>query len=100
MGTDSESGAKVRCLGLTRSIHPGSTSRTLHLPVLGDGIHDQTFEMFRRAKLMLDAIPEHIAEEADASGMLHGDLGLTDAAGKPLCAAIRPPTITWSSSPY
>ncbi|WP_314677549.1 DUF5990 family protein [uncultured Rhodococcus sp.] len=61
---------------------------------------DQTFEMFRRAKLMLDAIPEHIVEQADASGMLHGDLGLTDAAGKPLCAAIRPPTITWSPSPY
>jgi hypothetical protein len=56
--------------------------------------------MTRRAKLMLDAIPEHIVEQADASGVLHGDLGLTDAAGKPLCAAIRPPTITWSSSPY
>ena len=61
---------------------------------------DQTFEMFRRAKLMLDAIPEHVIDEADGSGVLHGDLGLTDAAGKPLCAAIRPPTITWTSSPY
>ncbi len=61
---------------------------------------DQTFEMFRRAKLMFDAIPEHVIAETDGSGVLHGNLGLTDAAGKPLCAAVRPPKIAWTSSPY
>jgi hypothetical protein len=29
--------------------------------------------------------------------MLVGRLGLTDAKGNPLCAAVRPPVIEWSA---
>ena len=53
-------------------------------------------EMFRRAKLMLDGVPADVLAEASRSGVLVGRLGLTDAKGQPLCAAVRPPTIEWS----
>ncbi|MFE5487522.1 DUF5990 family protein [Streptomyces sp. NPDC056527] len=50
------------------------------------------FTMFRRAKLFLDDLPE----QAVAGGKVEGRLGLTDAHGLPLCAAVRPPRIHWS----
>ena len=53
-------------------------------------------EMFRRAKLMLADVPAAVLDAAAASGMLVGRLGLTDAKGQPLCAAVRPPQITWA----
>jgi hypothetical protein len=57
---------------------------------------DENVSMFRRAKLMLDAVPEEILEAAIRSGHLMARLGLTDTHGHPLCAAVRPPLITWS----
>lgn len=48
--------------------------------------------MFRRAKLFLDDLPQ----QAVAGGKVEGRLGLTDACGLPLCAAVRPPRIVWS----
>ncbi|MGH3675355.1 MAG: DUF5990 family protein [Mycobacterium sp.] len=57
----------------------------------GDG-----FAMFRRAKLMLSDVPGDMLAEAAKSGLLVGSLGLTDAKGHPLCAAVRPPVIDWS----
>lgn len=49
---------------------------------------------FRRAKLMLDVVdPDLLA--ADAT--LVGELGLTLPDGTPVCAAVRPPRITWSA---
>jgi hypothetical protein len=56
-----------------------------------------TFTMFRRAKLMLDAVADEVLEAAVASGVLVGRVGLTDARGNPLCAAVRPPLIEWSA---
>lgn len=56
-----------------------------------------TFTMFRRAKLMLDGVDHELLDAAVASGVLTGRLGLTDAAGNPLCAAVRPPLIEWSA---
>jgi hypothetical protein len=53
-------------------------------------------EMFRRAKLMLDGVRAEVLAEAAKSGLLVGRLGLTDAKGQPLCAAVRPPVIEWS----
>jgi Family of unknown function (DUF5990) len=50
----------------------------------------------RRAKLMLDAVPPDVLREA-ADGDLVARLGLTDPRGGPLCAAVRPPQVTWSS---
>ncbi|WP_030276699.1 DUF5990 family protein [Streptomyces sp. NRRL B-24484] len=55
------------------------------------------FAVFRRAKLMLDAVDPRTVEAAVASGLLVARLGLTDGRGNPLCAAVRPPAVTWSA---
>jgi sugar/nucleoside kinase (ribokinase family) len=57
---------------------------------------DNTFTMFRRAKLMFDGIPPDVLERAADLGTLIGRLALTDAGGGPICAAVRPPFIDWS----
>lgn len=56
------------------------------------------FAMFRRAKLMLAAVPRDVLRAAGNSGLLVGRLGLTDGCGMPRCAATRPPTIAWSAA--
>jgi hypothetical protein len=58
------------------------------------------FEMFRRAKLMLDAVGAELARAAEQPGMgLVGTLGLTHGDGMPRCAAVRPPVIAWTVDP-
>lgn len=52
--------------------------------------------MFRRAKLMLDEVPPALLSGHDLPG-LQGRVTLTMADGTPLCAAVRPPVITWSA---
>jgi hypothetical protein len=54
-----------------------------------------TFAMFRRAKLWLNAVPPRVVAQAAAQGVLVGRLGLSDSAGGPLCASVRPPRIEW-----
>lgn len=54
--------------------------------------------MFRRSKLRLDAVPAEVLAESLRSGVLVGRLELTSADGMPVCASVRPPAITWSSS--
>ncbi|MFE6132412.1 DUF5990 family protein [Streptomyces sp. NPDC056437] len=49
------------------------------------------FAMFRRAKIFLADLPEGAA----SGGTAETALGLTDSCGMPLCAAVRPPRITW-----
>lgn len=56
------------------------------------------FFMFRRAKLMFDAIDAETMEAATRSGQLLARLRLTDGKGEPLCAAVRPPLIAWSAT--
>jgi hypothetical protein len=56
-----------------------------------------TFTLFRRAKLWLDAVPPAVIDSALDSGVLVGRLGLTDHKGNPSCAAVRPPLIEWSA---
>lgn len=76
-------------------IQGGPGDRFIYLnwgSVDGDGRMD----MFRRAKLMLDGVPDNILAKAAKSGVLVGRLGLTDVKGQPLCAAVRPPMIEWS----
>lgn len=51
--------------------------------------------MFRRAKLMLDAVPDDLLAP-EGAGLL-GRVGLTMPDGSPLCAAVRPPQIDWSA---
>ena len=57
------------------------------------------FTMFRRAKLMLDAVPTEVLAAAARDGLLVGRLGLSDAHGGPLCARIVPPHVTWTAEP-
>ena len=59
-----------------------------------DSIHG--FEMFRRAKLMLDRIDPAIVAAAERSGTLAATIELTDDRGGPRCARVDPPAITWS----
>jgi hypothetical protein len=54
------------------------------------------FRMFRRAKLWLDAVPQDVMRAAIEGDLLVGRLGLSDDAGWPLCASVRPPRIAWS----
>jgi hypothetical protein len=55
------------------------------------------FEMFRRAKLMLDAVSPDLVRAAKRPGhRLVGTLGLTHGDGMPRCAAVRPPVIAWT----
>jgi Family of unknown function (DUF5990) len=56
------------------------------------------FDVFRRAKLMLDGVPPDVLGAAVASGVLVGRLGLTDEKGNPRCAAVRPPLIEWTAA--
>ncbi|MBE4734969.1 hypothetical protein SAMN04487980_101990 [Streptomyces sp. cf124] len=55
------------------------------------------FTMFRRAKLMLDAVPADTLAAAARDGLLVGHLGLTDPHGNPLYARVTPPHITWTA---
>ncbi|MFD8146812.1 DUF5990 family protein [Streptomyces sp. NPDC059708] len=55
------------------------------------------FTMFRRAKLLLDAVPAETLLDAVRGGLLVGRLGLTDALGHPLCARVVPPRIIWTA---
>ena len=75
-------------------VHGRPGARFLYLSwgvVSGD-----TFDMFRRAKLMFGDIPTETLRSAyDGGGVLVGRLGLTDAQGGPRCARVRPPDITW-----
>ncbi|MFF3941395.1 DUF5990 family protein [Streptomyces phaeofaciens] len=57
------------------------------------------FTMFRRAKIMLDAVPSDVLAAAAHDGLLVGRLGLTDSHGGPLCARVEPPHITWTDEP-
>ncbi|MFJ8039086.1 DUF5990 family protein [Kitasatospora sp. NPDC096147] len=57
-----------------------------------------TRELFRRAKLMLDGVPPEVLRQALTTGHLTGRLGLTDRLGHPLCAAVRPPLMSWTAA--
>jgi len=71
---------------------PGRRFIYLTWGVVGDA---GDFTMFRRAKLWLDAVPEAVMRSACATGLLVGELGMSDDHGWPLCAAVRPPRISW-----
>ena len=54
------------------------------------------FTMFRRAKLVLDAIEPALVEAARGGGRpLHADIDLTDDHGCPRCARVGAPALTW-----
>ncbi|WP_328478489.1 DUF5990 family protein [Streptomyces sp. NBC_00377] len=88
--TPSPSGTDVR--GPYVQGYPGRRFVYLSWGTLDEG---GTFTMFRRGKLMLDAIPAEILDAAARSGLLVGRLGLTDARGTALCARVVPSRIAW-----
>lgn len=54
------------------------------------------FEMFRRAKLMLNRVDPDLVAEADRSGVpLVADVSMTDERGGPRCARVQPPAVAW-----
>ncbi|WP_326697380.1 DUF5990 family protein [Streptomyces sp. NBC_01754] len=64
------------------------------------GTVDETglFSMFRRAKLMLADVAPDVLGAAVGTGRLTARLALSDGAGRPRCARVRPPDITWSAT--
>jgi hypothetical protein len=55
--------------------------------------------MFRRAKLMLAAVPSDVLRSAQAPGRrLVGTVKMTHDDGMPRCAAVRPPVVEWTVS--
>ena len=54
------------------------------------------FEMFRRAKLMLDRIESKLIESAMKKSRLDVSVDLTGPGGGPRCARVDPPAIAWS----
>jgi hypothetical protein len=63
----------------------------------GDVGPDNEFEMFRRAKLMLDRVERGLMETAVTAGRLDAVVDLTGGDGGPRCARVDPPAITWSA---
>lgn len=60
------------------------------------GAHE-AFEMFRRAKLMLDRIDERVVRAARAADHLVARVDLTGPDGGPRCARVDPPDVVWSA---
>jgi hypothetical protein len=58
----------------------------------GDG-----FEMFRRAKLMLDRVEPGVIVSAVKTGCLAAWVDLTGDDGGPRCARVDPPAVAWSA---
>ena len=59
---------------------------------------NEEFEMFRRAKLMLDRIDRDLVESALEAGGLEAVVDLTGGDGGPRCARVDPPAVAWSVS--
>jgi len=78
-------------------IHGGPGGRFVYLSW---GTVDEVgfFTVFRRAKLMFDAIDPATIDAATQGGRLLARLRLTDAKGHPVCAAVRPPLIEWTAA--
>jgi Family of unknown function (DUF5990) len=58
---------------------------------------DDTFEVFRAAKLRFADVDPSLVEQALAvGGRLVARLRLTDELGHPVCASVRPPRVRWS----
>jgi Family of unknown function (DUF5990) len=57
---------------------------------------DGGFEMFRRAKLMLDRVDPELMDRAVSAGRLAAVVDLTGDDGCPRCARVDPPAVAWS----
>ncbi|WP_433651108.1 DUF5990 family protein [Micromonospora zamorensis] len=76
-------------------VHGRPGARFLYLS--WGAVTEDGFAMFRRAKLMFTDIPTELLRAAhEGNGTLVGQVGLTDAAGGPLSARVRPPGVAWT----
>ena len=62
----------------------------------GEVSPDSGFEMFRRAKVMLNRIDNSVMEAGVAAGCLLARVDLTGDDGGPRCARVDPPAVEWS----
>jgi len=78
------------------AVHGRSGERFLYL-TWGQVQPDGTFEMFRRAKLMVADIDARLLDDAAADGAagITATVALSDEKGHPRCARVRPPAIEW-----
>ncbi len=77
------------------AVHGTRGERFVYL-TWGDVGDADEFEMFRRAKLMLNRIEPEILESATRTETLACTVELTDAQGGPRCARVDPSALTWS----
>lgn len=77
------------------AVHGKRGDRFVYL-TWGDVGADGGFEVFRRAKPMLDRVDPSVLERARRTGELVGRVDLTDGLGGPRCARVDPPAIEWS----
>ena len=81
------------------AVHGKRHERHLYV-TWGDVDSGGGFSMFRRAKLMLDPLPERLLADAERPGhALVATVDLTDQRGGPRCARVDPPAVRWSVSP-
>jgi len=78
------------------AVHGTRGERFLYL-TWGEVHGDGTFEMFRRAKLMLNRIEPDVVESAVDAGSLTATVDLTGRGGGPRCARVDPPAVAWSA---
>jgi Family of unknown function (DUF5990) len=77
-------------------VHGKRGDRFLYL-TWGNVGDDGGFEMFRRAKLMLNRVDSDLVHLAERSGApLVATVDLTDGRGGPRCARVDPPALVWS----
>jgi hypothetical protein len=78
------------------AVHGKRGERFIYL-TWGDVGPDASFEMFRRAKLMLNRIDPLLVQAAEQDGTpLVATVVLTDECGGPRCARVDPPALEWA----
>jgi hypothetical protein len=78
------------------AVHGKRGERFLYLTWGNVSDHDR-FEMFRRAKLMLNRIDPGLVEDASTKRRpLVATVQLSDDCGAPRCARVDPPALRWS----
>ncbi|MGI9120861.1 MAG: DUF5990 family protein [Acidimicrobiales bacterium] len=77
-------------------VHGKRGDRFLYL-TWGDVGDDGSFEMFRRAKLMLNRIDADLVGQAEQRHQpLVASVDLSDRCGAPRCARVDPPALAWA----
>jgi len=78
------------------AVHGKRGERFMYL-TWGNVSSDGSFEMFRRAKLMLNRADPQLVRGAERDGLhLVATVDLTDRRGGPRCARVDPPALVWS----